>query len=86
MISYDIISYNVLPYHIMSYHIIRSPPPLTPAPFDHNQAPTSFKPPPSPHQLFDLQGALDKRMHFLQQLSEFVPIRDGFYSFRAQTD
>ena len=60
-------------------------PPL-PAPFDHNQAPTSFKSPPSPHRLFDLQDSLDKRMHFLLQLSDFVPLRNGFYSFRAQTD
>ena len=24
-------------------------------------------------------------MHFLPQLSDFVPLRNGFYSFRAQT-
>ena len=27
----------------------------------------------------------DKRIHFLPQLSDFVPLRNGFYSFRAQT-
>ena len=36
-------------------------------PFDHNQAPTSSKTPPSPHRLFDLQDSLDKQMHFLPQ-------------------
>ena len=25
-------------------------------------------------------------MHFLPQLSDFVPLKNGFYSFRAQTD
>ena len=25
------------------------------------------------------------RMHFLPQLSDFVPLRNGFYSFRAPT-
>ena len=28
---------------------------------------------------------IDKLMHFLPQLSDFVPLRNGFYSFRAQT-
>ena len=62
-----------------------SPPP-PPLPFDQNQAPTSLKTPPYPHRLFDLQDSLDKLMHFLPQLSDFVPLRNGFYSFRAQTD
>ena len=31
------------------------PPPPSPLPLDQNQAPTSFKTPPSPHRLFDLQ-------------------------------
>ena len=25
-------------------------------------------------------------MHFLPQLSDFVPLKNGFYSFRAQTE
>ena len=25
-------------------------------------------------------------MHFLPQLSDFVPLKNGFYIFRAQTD
>ena len=58
---------------------------LTPLPFDQNQPPTSFKTPPSPHWLFDLQDSLDKLMHFVPQLSDFVPLKNGFYSFRAQT-
>ena len=65
------------------------PPPFPPPPtlaFDQNQAPESFKTRPSPHRLFDLQGSLDKRIHFPPQLSDFVPLRNGFYSFRAQTD
>ena len=53
--------------------------------FDQNQAPTSWKTPPSPHRLFDLQDSLDKLMHFLPQLTYFVPLRNRFYSFRAQT-
>ena len=42
--------------------------------------------PPSPHWLYDLQDTLDKLMHFLPQLSDFVPPKNKFYSFRAQTD
>ena len=53
---------------------------------DQTQAPTSLKTPPSPHRLFDLQDSLDKRMHFLPQLSDFVSLKNGFYSFCAQTD
>ena len=32
-----------------------------------------------------LQDSLDKLMYFLPQLSDFVPLRNGFLSFRAQT-
>ena len=46
---------------------------------DQNQAPTPFKTPPSPHRIFDLQDSLDKLMHFLPQLSDFVRLRNGFY-------
>ena len=62
-------------------------PPLPPSrlPFDQNQALTSFKTPPSPHRIFDFQDSLDKLMHSLPQLSDFVPFRNGLYSFRAQT-
>ena len=60
------------------------PPPLPPS-FDQNQAPTSLKTPPSPHRIFDLQDSLDKLMHFLPQLSDFVALGNRFYSFRAQT-
>ena len=42
--------------------------------------------PPSPHRSYDLQDILDKLMHFLPQLSNFVPLKNGFYSFRAQID
>ena len=31
-----------------------------------------------PHRLFDLQDSLDKRIHFPLQLSDFVPLRNGF--------
>ena len=49
--------------------------------------PTSFKTPPHPpYRLFDLQDSLAKRIHWPSQLSNFVPLRNGFYSFRAQTD
>ena len=40
--------------------------------------PTSLKTPPSPHRMFDLQDSLDKRMHFLPQLSDFAPSETGF--------
>ena len=42
----------------------------------------------SPHWLYDLQHTLEKliNMHFLPQLSDFVPLKNGFYSFLAQTD
>ena len=42
--------------------------------------------PPSSHRLFDLPNLLGKLMHFLPQLSDFVTLKNGFYSFRAQTD
>ena len=31
------------------------------------------------------QDLLDQLMHFLPQLSDFVPLRNGFYIFREQT-
>ena len=34
----------------------------------------------------DLQEKIDEWVHFLSQLSDFVPLSNGFYSFRAQTD
>ena len=57
-----------------------------PAPCCWNPGPHVLKTPPSPHRLSDLQDKLDKRMHFLPQLSDFVPLKNGFYSFRAQAD
>ena len=30
--------------------------------------------------------SLDKLMHFLPQRSDFVPLKNGFYGFRAQAD
>ena len=38
------------------------------------------------YRLYDLQDILDELMHFLPQLSYFVPLKNGFYSFRAQID
>ena len=67
--------------------IVSVHPPRPPAPSCSNQAPHAVKmSPPSPGRLYDLQDALDKLMHFLPQLSEFVPLKNGFYSFPAQTD
>ena len=42
-------------------------------------------------KIFDLTAGVyfhfyNKRIHFPQQLLDFVPLRNGFYSFRAQTD
>ena len=50
-----------------------------------NQASTSLKTPPSPHQLFEVQDSLDELMHFLPKLSVLFPLKNGFYSYRAQT-
>ena len=44
------------------------------------------KSPPPSHRPYELQDILDKLMHFLPQLLNFVPLKNGFYSFRAQTD
>ena len=73
------------PQNYCIYPPVPSPPSPPPAPFDQNQAPTSFKTPTSPHRIFDLQDSLEL-MHFPPQPSHFVPLRNGFYSFRAQTD
>ena len=62
----------------------RSPPPLFP--LDQTQASSSLKTPPYPRRLYDSQDSLDKLMHFLPQLSDFVPLKSEFYSFRVQTD
>ena len=62
-----------------------SPPP-NPLPLVQTKASTPLKAPPSPHRFFDLQDAIDKLMHFLPQLPYFFPLKNGFYSFRAQTD
>ena len=40
--------------------------------------------PSSPHRLYDLQDILDKLTHSLSQLSDFVPFKNAFYSFRAK--
>ena len=42
--------------------------------FDQNQTPTSLEPPPSSHWIFDSHNSLDKLMHFLPQLSDFVSL------------
>ena len=66
---------------IVSAHILSYPP----LPLVQTQTPAPLKTPPSPHRLFDLQYSLDKLMHFLPQRPDFVPLRNGFYSFRAQS-
>ena len=75
---------------IVSTHILSCPTcparPLPPLPLDQTQATTSLKTPASPHRLFDVQDSLNKLMHFLPQLSDLVPLKNGFCSFRAQTD
>ena len=65
---------------------VRSPLPPSPLPFVQTQAPKPFQTPSSPCRLCDLQDTLDKLTHFLPQLSDFVTLQNGFYSFRAQTD
>ena len=61
------------------------------SPWNYNVACTGvnrvmLKTPPSPHRLYDLQDSLDKLMHFLPQLSDFVPLKNRFFSLRAHTD
>ena len=73
---------NLATAHHLHYYIHKTP---SRPPFDRNQAPTSLKTPSSPHRIYDFQDSLDKLMHFLPQLSDFVPLRNRFYSFRAQT-
>ena len=75
---------------IVCAHRLRCParflPPLPPPlPLVQTQAPRLLETPPSHHQLCDLQDTLDKLMHFFPQLSDFIPLKKGFYSFRAQT-
>ena len=82
---------DLSPWRIYSFHAqielpSPPPPPPPPAPSCSNPCPHALKTPPSPHRLYDLQDALDKLMHFLPQLSEVVPLNNGFHSFRAQTD
>ena len=42
--------------------------------------------PLSSHRLYDLLDNLDKLMHFLPQLTYFVPLNYGFYNFRASKE
>ena len=48
-----------------------------PLAFDQNQAPTSFKTPPPPHRLFNLQDSLDKRMHSFHSCQILPPSETG---------
>ena len=36
--------------------------------------------------MYTLQDLLDKLTHFLPQLSDFVPLKNGVFSFGAQID
>ena len=63
-----------------------SPPPPAPLPLVQTQAPTPVQTPPVPHRLYDLQDILDKLMHFLPQLSDVVPLKNGFFSICARID
>ena len=57
-----------------------------PLPLVQTQPPMHFKTPTSLHRLYDIQGSVDKLVHFLPQLSDFIPLIIGLFSFRAQTD
>ena len=50
------------------------------------KTPDRIAPPKMIYYIFDLPYSVDKLMHFLPQLSDFVPLRNGFYSFRAHVD
>ena len=79
--SYSAMLYNI---HIYPHHRLDLAPRIyqTPTSMRHD----FFAPPrhvhvirPSPHRLLDLQDTLhDKLMHFLPQLSDFVPLKNGF--------
>ena len=56
-------------------------PPPPPAPSCLNLGPHAPKNSALAHRLYDLQDTLDKLMHFLPQLSDFVPLKNGLYSF-----
>ena len=64
--------------HIFPHPLPPSPLPSTPLPFDQNQAPTPFKPPPSPLRLFDYD-----RIHLVNKGISFhscqlLSLRHGF--------
>ena len=61
----------------------RPPPPPTPLAFDQNQAPTSFKAPPPPHRLFDLQDLLDKKYISIHSCQILSPSETGFFIVSA---
>ena len=65
---------------IVSTHRLSCParPPPPALSFVQTHAPTTFKTLSSPRRLHDLQDTLDKLMHFLPQLSDFVPPQNGF--------
>ena len=62
------------------------PPPLLFLLFKRPTAsPKYLNSPPSLHWLYDLQHTLNKLMHFLPHLSDFVRLKNGFNSFSEQT-
>ena len=70
---------------IVSAHILSPPPPTA---HFHPRSPFLFfsLSPRSRHQLYDVQYILDKLIHLLLlllQLSDCVPLKNGFYSFRG---
>ena len=60
--------------------------PTTPAAFSISRPRPPLKTPPSSHRLYGLQDTHDKLMHSIPQQSDLVLLKNGFYSFRAQTD
>ena len=44
-----------------------------------NESAIIYITPSSPHRLYDLQDILDKLMHVLPQLTDFVPLKNGFF-------
>ena len=67
---------SIVPAHMLS---CPRPPPLLPphAPSCSNPGLHALQYPPSPHWLYDSQHTLDKLMHYLPQLSDFVPLKNG---------
>ena len=68
----------IVAMHRLSCPARPDPNPRPALPLDQTQAPTFLNTPPSSHGFFDLHDSLEKLLHFLPQLSDVVPLKNGF--------